>query len=423
MSQFISKKGGLENKNKDNKKEKKKEKKISKKQQKEIDNAKKKLKQAQDMNDIYKTYKYKKDWKYLEKHLQQWKGEPYEFIDNYYKSPDWVYYKAANKHNKLVDTINARAYKIKEDSYVERGVAVVKEIVVYFIKLFVMIYIGCFLLWNNYHSAQSKDLDLDDESHQFNVDKFMNMIDLNQDQSPMIYEFVKSMYVGLAKIPRDTLYYVFCQMNKILEKLYYGGEGGALWEPKKVYGKTPSQIRSVIQLLVAGVLPIGTYFVGLLLAMVFMFGYLHLGYIKTTISLIKTGFFENENYWFMQYNFMSIFLWLTVGALAHFILIPSVIGLFFFIGYIVKMFQNIDKVNNVFKNITKSYLNLVFFILIFGIMLIQKYNLYFHEKLPINVDTKGLVVVGIAAPFIIIPLYFIYNALFGSPSPSPTPSS
>ena len=56
-------------------------------------------------------------------------------------------------------------------------------------------------------------------------------------------------------------------------------------------------------------------------------------------------------------------------------------------------------------------------------MLIQKYNLYFHEKLPINVDTKGLVVVGIAAPFIIIPLYFIYNALFGSPSPSPTPSS
>jgi len=286
-----------------------------------------------------------------------------------------------------------------------------------------MIYVGCFLLWNNYHSVQSKDLDLDEETHQFNVDKFMNIIDLNQDQSPMIYEFVKSMYVGLAKIPRDTLYYVFCQVNKIFEKLYYGAEGGALWEPKKVYGKTPSQIRSVIQLLVAGVLPIGMYFAGSLLAMVFMFGYLHLGYIKTTISLIKTGFFENENYWFMQYNFMSIFLWFTVGALAHFILIPSVIGLFFVVGYLVKMFQNIDKVNNVFKNITKSYLNLVFFILIFGVLLIQKYNLYFHEKLPINVDTKGLVIVGIAAPFILIPLYFIYNAFFGSPAKPPTPAA
>ena len=401
----------------------KKDNKISKEKQKKIDDARKKVKRAEDLNDIYKTYKYKKDWKYLEKHLQQWKGEPYDFIDNYYKSPDWQYYKSANKHNKLVDTINGRKYKIKEDSYVERTVAVVKEILVYFIKLFIMIYIGCFLLWNNYHSVQSKDLDLDEETHQFNVDKFMNIIDLNQDQSPMIYEFVKSMYVGLAKIPRDTLYYVFCQVNKIFEKLYYGAEGGALWEPKKVYGKTPSQIRSVIQLLVAGVLPIGMYFVGSLLAMVFMFGYLHLGYIKTTISLIKTGFFENENYWFMQYNFMSIFLWFTVGALAHFILIPSVIGLFFVVGYLVKMFQNIDKVNNVFKNITKSYLNLVFFILIFGVLLIQKYNLYFHEKLPINVDTKGLVIVGIAAPFILIPLYFIYNALFGSPAKPPTPAA
>ena len=111
--------------------------------------------------------------------------------------------------------------------------------------------------------------------------------------------------------------------------------------------------------------------------MVFMFGYLHLGYIKTSINLVKTGFFENENYLFFQYNFMTIFLWLTVGALAHFILIPAVIGLFFVVGYITKMLQNVGKVNNVFKNITKSYMNIVLFILLLGILLIQKYNLYF----------------------------------------------
>ena len=158
------------------------------------------------------------------------------------------------------------------------------------------------------------------------------------------------------------------------------------------------------------------YFVGSILAMVFMFGYLHLGYIKTTISLVKTGFFENVNYWFFKYNFTTIFSWLTVGALAHFILIPSVIGLFFVVGYITKMLQNVGKVNNVFKNITKSYMNIVLFILLLGILLIQKYNLYFHEKLPINIDTNGLIIVGIAAPFILVPMYFIYNAVFNGPA-------
>ena len=66
------------------------------------------------MNDIYQTYRYKRDWRYLEKHLQQWKGEPYDFIDNYYKSPDWKYYKAANKHNKLVDTIMLARIQLKK---------------------------------------------------------------------------------------------------------------------------------------------------------------------------------------------------------------------------------------------------------------------------------------------------------------------
>ena len=408
-----------EEKDKKDKKDKKEEKKISKEQQKKIDEAKNKAKRAQDMYDIYQTYRYKKDWKYLEKHLQQWKDEPYDFIDNYYKSPEWKYYKAANKHNKLVDTINTRSYTIKEDSYVERTVAVIKEILVFFIKLIILLYVGCFLLWNNFHSVQSKDLDLDEESHSFNVDKFMNMIDVNQDQSPLIYEFVKSIYIGLAKIPRDSLHYIFCQINKILEQLYYGAEGGALWESKSVYGRTPSQLRAFIQLLIVGILPIGMYFVGSILAMVFMFGYLHLGYIKSSISLIKTGFFENENYWFFKYNFMTIFLWLTVGPLAHFILIPGVIGLFFVVGYITKMFQNVGKVNNVFKNITKSYMNIVMFILLLGILLIQKYNLYFHDKLPININTNGMIIVGIAAPFILVPMLFIYNALFSGSAPTP----
>ena len=409
-----------EEKDKKDKKDKKEEKKISKEQQKKIDEAKNKAKRAQDMYDIYQTYRYKKDWKYLEKHLQQWKDEPYDFIDNYYKSPDWKYYKAANKHNKLVDTINTRSYTIKEDSYVERTVAVIKEILVFFIKLIILLYVGCFLLWNNFHSVQSKDLDLDEESHSFNVDKFMNMIDVNQDQSPLIYEFVKSIYIGLAKIPRDSLHYIFCQINKILEQLYYGAEGGALWESKSVYGRTPSQLRAFIQLLIVGILPIGMYFVGSILAMVFMFGYLHLGYIKSSISLIKTGFFENENYWFFKYNFMTIFLWLTVGPLAHFILIPGVIGLFFVVGYITKMFQNVGKVNNVFKNITKSYMNIVMFILLLGILLIQKYNLYFHDKLPININTNGMIIVGIAARFMLVPRLCIYNALFSGSAPTPS---
>lgn len=207
-----------------------------------------------------------------------------------------------------------------------------------------------------------------------------------------------------------------------MESLYFGGGGGALWDSKKAYGRTPSQIRSVIQLLIAGVLPIVMYFVGLMFAGIFMFGHLHLGYIKSTINLINSDFFINKNYWFFKYNFTSIFLWLTVGALAHFILIPSVIGFFFTIGYIVKMFKNIPKVNNVFKNITKSYLNLVIFMLIFGLLLVQKYNLYFHDKLPINVSSKGLAIVAIALPFILIPLYFIYNALFG-PRVSPVAPS
>ena len=82
------------------------------------------------------------------------------------------------------------------------------------------------------------------------------------------------------------------------------------------------------------------------------------------------------------------------------------------------MLQNVGKVNNVFKNITKSYMNIVLFILLFGVLLIQKYNLYFHDKLPINIDTNGLIIVGIAAPFILIPIYFIYDNFFGNPAPS-----
>ncbi len=396
-----------------------KDKKMNKKQQEKINKAEKKVQRAQDMMDILNTYKYKKDWKYLEKHLQQWKGEPYDFIDNYYKSPDWKYYKAANKHNKLVDTINARKFKIKEDSYVERGVGAVKEIIIFFVKMFIAIYLGCFLIWNSNHSVKSKDLDLDEEEHQFSVNKFMNLMEIYQDETPVIYEFVKSMYIGLTKIPRDALYYVFCQKNKIMESLYYGAEGGALWDGKKAYGKTPSQLRSVIQMAIAAGLPILMYFVGTIFAMLFMFGPLHLGFIKSTINLIKTGFFENENYWFMKQNFTTIFLWFTAGALAHFILIPAIIGVFFTIGYIVKMLRNVTKVNNVFKNITKSYLNLAVLMLIFGILLLQKYNLYFHEKLPINVDTKGMLIGIIAGPFILVPLYFLYNYFFGSKSGGP----
>jgi hypothetical protein len=418
----------LTKKDKDDK-EIKNSKKVSKKddeknkQKEKISKSKKKIERMENLNDIYKTYRYKKDWKYLEKHLQQWKGEPYEFIDNYYKSPDWAYYKPANMHNKLVDTINSRKYRIKDDSYVERSVAVLKEILVFFIKMFVLVYIGCFLIWNSFHSVQSKDLDLDEENHQFSVNKFMNMIEIYQDQSPDVYVFIKSLYVGLAKIPRDALYYVFCQKNKIMESLYFGGGGGALWDSKKMYGKTPSQIRSVIQLLIAGVLPLVMYFVGMMFAGIFMFGHLHLGYIKSSINLINSDFFMNKNSWFFKYNFMTIFLWLTVGALAHFIVIPGVIGFFFTIGYIVKMFKNISKVNNVFKNITKSYLNLVIIMLIFGVLLVQKYNLYFHEKLPINVNSKGMAIAAIALPFILIPLYFIFNALFGSKQPAPVSSS
>lgn len=397
----------------------KKTKKRTKEQQKELDDLKKGLKDAAVMNDIYKTYKYKSDWGYLEKHLQQWKGDPYDFIENYYKSPDWKYYYPANQHNKLVDIINSRKYRIKNDSYAERIIAIVKEIFVFFVQMIIVVYLGCFFIWNIHHSTQSKDLDLDDESHQFNVNKFMNIIDINMDETPFAYEMIKSMYIGLAKIPRDALYYVFCQFNKIIEKLYYGGEGGALWDDKKVYGKTPSHIRAVIQLFTAGVLPIAMYFVGLILSAVFMFGHLHLGYIKTTISLIKTGFFENENYWFMQYNFMAIFLWLTAGGLAHFILIPAVIGMFFVVGYIIKMFQNIGLVNNVFKNITKSYLVVVLFILYTGILLIQKYGKYFPDAMPINKITKGMIPVGIAVPFIILPLYYIYNEFFGSTGATP----
>jgi hypothetical protein len=247
----------------------------------------------------------------------------------------------------------------------------------------------------------------------------MNMIEIYQDQSPDVYIFIKSLYIGLAKIPRDALYYIFCQKNKIMDNLYFGGGGGALWDGKKMYGKTPSQIRSVIQLLIAGVLPIAMYFIGTLFAAIFMFGPLHLGFIKSSINLINSDFFINKDYWVFKYNFMTIFLWLTVGALAHFMLIPGTIGLFFVIGYIVKIFKNITKVNNVFKNITKSYLNLVIIMLIFGVLLVQKYNLYFHEKLPINVKSKGMAIAIIALPFIGIPLYFIYNALFGQKAPAP----
>jgi hypothetical protein len=392
--------------------------KISKEEQKQIDDARKKLENAKAMKEIYKTYQYKKDWKYLEKHLQQWSGDPYDFVNNYYKSPDWKYYKPASKHNKLVDLINSRKYRIKNDSYVERIVAIAKEIIVVLSQILIMVYLGCFAFWNIHHSKESKDLDLDEESHTFNVDKFMNMIDINMDQSPFIYEFVKSMYVGLAKIPRDALYYVFCQLNQIFEKLYYGADGGPLWADVKTYGKTPSHIRAVIQLIIAGLLPIGMYFVGTVLACVFMFGYLHLGYIKTTINLIKNGFFEYQDYWFIKHNFTAMFLWLTVGALAHFILIPAVIGGFFTVGYLIKMFQNIGLVNNVFKNITKSYLNVVLLLLITGVILIKKYGLYFPDKMPINVKTKGLIPAIIAIPFIIIPLFYIYKAIFGTTVPA-----
>jgi hypothetical protein len=398
-------------------------KKISKKKQKRIDEAQKKVDNANAMKEIYATYKYKKDWKYLEKHLQQWKDDPYDFINNYYKSPDWKLYRPANMHNKLVDLINSRKYRIKNDSYVERIIAVAKEIIVFLTQIILMVYLGCFLLWNIHHSTESKDLDLDDESHTFNVDKFMNIIDINMDQSPFIYEFVKSMYVGLAKSPRDALYYVFCQLNKIFEKLYNGGDGSPLWSDVNTYGRTPSHIRAVIQLITAGLLPVGMYFVGTVLSAVFLFGYLHLGYIKTSINLIKTGFFEYPDYWFIKHNFTAMFLWLTVGALAHFILIPAVIGVFFIVGYLIKMFQNIGLVNNVFKNITKSYLNVVLFIFIIGILLIQKYGLYFPDKMPLNIQTKGLIPVGIAIPFIIIPIFYIYGAFFGesvSPATAPT---
>ena len=47
-----------------------KDKKMNKKQQEKINKAEKKVQRAQDMMDILNTYKYKKDWKYLEKHLQ-----------------------------------------------------------------------------------------------------------------------------------------------------------------------------------------------------------------------------------------------------------------------------------------------------------------------------------------------------------------
>tara|TARA_R110002020_G_scaffold209088_12_gene415026 strand:+ start:1236 stop:2639 length:1404 start_codon:yes stop_codon:yes gene_type:complete len=386
----------------------------------DIKRAKKKLRDAEDMNDIFKTYRYKKDWKYLEKHLQQWQGEPYDFIDNYYKSPDWAYYKPASKHNELVDAINGRKYPLKSDSYVERTVGLAKEILGVFVKMFVVVYVGCFLMWNSFHSVQSKDLDLDDENHQFNVDKFMNMIEIYQDQSPDVYIFVKSIYVGLAKIPRDALYYVFCQINKIMDPLYYGGGGGALWDAKKAYGRTPSQIRSVIQLLIVGVLPFVMYYVGMLFAAIFMFGHLHLGYVKSTINLINTGFFENKDYWFFKYNFMTIFVWLTVGALAHLFLIPGTIGVFFVVGYLVKMFKNVGKATNIFKNITKSFLNIAIILLIFGILLVKKYNLYFHEKLSINIKTKGLIIVAIAAPFIVVPLYHIYGAFFGPKKSNPS---
>ena len=57
--------------------------------------------------------------------------------------------------------------------------------------------------------------------------------------------------------------------------------------------------------------------------------------------------------------------------------------------------------------------------LIFGILLLQKYNLYFHEKLPINVDTKGMLIGILAGPFILVPLYFLYNYFFGSKAPGP----
>ena len=66
-------------------------------------------------------------------------------------------------------------------------------------------------------------------------------------------------------------------------------------------------------------------------------------------------------------------------------------------GYIVKMFKNISKVNNVFKKILQNqYLNLVIIMLIFGVLLVQKYNLYFHEKLPINVNSKGMAIAAMA---------------------------
>ena len=65
-------------------------------------------------------------------------------------------------------------------------------------------------------------------------------------------------------------------------------------------------------------------------------------------------------------------------------------------------------------------MNIVLFILLLGILLIQKYNLYFHEKLPINIDTNGLIIVGIAAPFILVPMFFIYNAVFNGPATQTT---
>ena len=55
------------------------------------------------------------------------------------------------------------------------------------------------------------------------------------DETPFAYEMIKSMYIDWQKYHR---YYIMCcQFNKIIEKLYYGGEGGLYGMIKKYMEK------------------------------------------------------------------------------------------------------------------------------------------------------------------------------------------
>ena len=60
------------------------------------------------------------------------------------------------------------------------------------------------------------------------------MIEIYSHQMPDVYVFIKSLYVGLAKIPRCFILCILSE-NKIMESLYFGGGGGALWDSKNVW--------------------------------------------------------------------------------------------------------------------------------------------------------------------------------------------